>query len=255
MSKGKKSRVLTPAEAEVLERITNPLNWIDPASLIDIIHDNPSLRGFTYGYVAEQQFVAYLERELSVTEHSKDDDHQKTKSDRTFVYNGRSFTVQLKSLQTHSIREVETGTFRATVQNDASDRRKVRLPNGDQIETTCYVRGEYDILAVSIQPFVGKWNFAFKKNKDLQRSSYKRYTDTQREYLLATSEIIFYPLQPDSGWTTDLLNLLDDPDLGRASIIQHTPIGDTILVETPITEEVVIVEEYRPDEQQDPSTS
>lgn len=129
------------------------------------------------------------------------------------------------------------------------------MPNGDQIETTCYVRGEYDILAVSIQPFVGTWKFALKKNKDLQRSSYGRYTEAQREYLLATSETIIYPLQLESGWTTDLLSLLNDPDLGKAHVVQHTPIGDTILVETPVTEEIVIVQEYKHDEQEENPTS
>ena len=112
---------------QILANITDPHNWVDPEELVQIISQNPSLRGITYGYVAEVQFARSLEEgPLQIREHHKDDDHKKTKSDRTFVYNGRKYTVQLKSLQTGSIQEVEPGRFKATIQNDASDRRGPR---------------------------------------------------------------------------------------------------------------------------------
>ncbi|RRR71817.1 MAG: hypothetical protein EI684_11000 [Candidatus Viridilinea halotolerans] len=75
--------------------------------------------------------------------------------------------------------------------------------------------GEYDILVSTVQPFVGEWKFIFKKNKDLRRSTYKNYTEEQRQYLLATQEVVIYPLDPESGWTYDLISLLDDPELGK----------------------------------------
>lgn len=211
-----KRRTLTSGELEVTNRITEPLNWVDSETLIQVIRDNPSLRGFVYGYVAEQRFAEYIENSLGIKDHTKDDDHAKTKSDRTFLQGDRTFTIQLKSLQTNTIREIAPDTYKATVQNDASDRRKVALPDNSVVETTCYVAGEYDVLAVSIQPFTGGWRFAFKKNKNLQHTNRSKYTDSQKQYLLATTETIVYPLQPESGWTTDLLSLLTDADLGRA---------------------------------------
>jgi hypothetical protein len=198
---------------DVLENIKDPSRWIETAGLIRIMTDNPSLRGMTYGYVAEYAFSLYLDN-LGIREHFKEDDHKKTKSDRTFVHKGRRFTIQLKSLQTNTVQETSPGQFKAKVQNDASDRRKIKLPNGKVVETTCYQVGEYDILGVSLQPFAGDWEFAFKKNKDLKRSVSDKYSKTIRKYLLATTEDISFPLSQD--WTSDLLSLLDDPDLGQA---------------------------------------
>jgi hypothetical protein len=195
----------------VRENICNPHKWIENEALIQLIIENPSLRGMTYGYVAEAAFVQFLEK-LEVKEHFKPDDHKKTKSDRTFNRRGRQYTIQLKSLQTNSIREREPGKFTAKVQNDASDARKIKLPNGKTIITTCYLVGEYDILGVSLQPFAGEWRFAFKKNKDLKRTTSKKYTPKARAMLLATLEDISFPLPPD--WTEDLFSLLEDPDLG-----------------------------------------
>ena len=65
---------------------------------------------------------------------------------------------------------------------------------------------------VSLQPFAGEWRFAFKKNKDLKRTTSKKYTPYAQKFLLATLEDISFPLSPD--WTEDLLSLLRDPDLG-----------------------------------------
>ncbi len=138
----------------VLENIRDPHRWIENEALVQLIKENPSLRGMTYGYVAEAAFVKFIEK-LGIKEHFKPDDHKKTKSDRTFDLGGRRYTIQLKSLQTNCITEVEPGRFTAKVQNDASDARKIKLPNGSIIVTTCYQVGEYDVLGVSLQPFVG----------------------------------------------------------------------------------------------------
>jgi hypothetical protein len=198
---------------EVLANVLDPVRWSTPEVLMEIIK-TPSLRGIVYGYVAEYEFMRYLREELKIGEYHRDDDHKKTKSDLNFTYNDRQYSVQIKCLQTNSIK-LANGIFRAVIQNDASDRRKVKLPNGEEIETTCYVAGEYDILVSTVQPFTGSWKFVFKKNKDLSKSKYHRYTEEQRKYLLATQEPITYPVE-DSGWTYDLLSLLSDPDLGKS---------------------------------------
>lgn len=195
----------------VLDNIRDPHRWIENEALMQLLKENPSLRGMTYGYVAEAAFVNFVER-LGIKEHFKPDDHKKTKSDRTFDMRGKRYTVQLKSLQTNSIREIGPGRFTAKVQNDASDARRITLPNGKKIVTTCYLVGEYDMLGVSLQPFTGEWRFAFKKNKDLRRTTSNKYTPYAQKYLLATLEDISFPLSPE--WTEDLLSLLEDADLG-----------------------------------------
>jgi len=200
---------------EVLMNIRDPRRWMDPAALVQLIVDNPSLRGFAYGYAAEFEFTKYLERLGTViSEHYKADDHKKTKADRTFVFGERVYTVQLKSVQTNLTKEISPGVYETKVQNDASDSRKIRLPNGHSVQTTCYLVGEYDILGVSIQPFLGHWDFAFKKNKNLKRTTSSKYRKGDRKFLLATLEDFSFPLGP--SWTTDLLSLLSDPDLGKS---------------------------------------
>ena len=229
---------------QILLNITDPSKWVNPYELIEIIQSNPSLRGMTYGYVSEQEFVKYLGRDgAGITKHYKDDDHKKTKSDRTIFHNGRMLTIQLKSFQTNTIRSTGEGTFRANIQNDASDRRKVKLPDGSEVETTCYVVGEYDILAVSLQPFTGEWTYAFKKNKDLSKSTHTKYTEVQRSYLLATTENFIYPIAAGSHWTTNLFDLLNDPDLGSIHIIQDTPEVEIKAVTPPGSEQEVVIEE------------
>jgi hypothetical protein len=198
---------------EVLANVLDPVRWATPELLMEIIK-TPSLRGIVYGYVAEYEFMRYLREDLRIKDYNRDDDHKKTKSDLNFTYHGRRYSVQIKCLQTNSIKLVD-GIFHAVVQNDASDRRKVKLPNGEEIETTCYVAGEYDILVSTVQPFTGSWKFVFKKNKDLSKSKYHRYTEEQRKYLLATQEPITYPVEV-SGWTYDLLSLLSDSDPGQS---------------------------------------
>lgn len=198
----------------VLENIRDPHRWIENEALVQLIKENPSLRGMTYGYVAEAAFVKFVEK-LGVKEHFKPDDHKKTKSDRTFNLGGRQYTIQLKSLQTNSIREAKPGWFTAKVQNDASDARKIKLSNGETIVTTCYIVGEYDVLGVSLQPFAGEWRFAFKKNKDLKRTTSNKYSPETQKLLLATLEDISFPLTKD--WTEDLLALIKkDPKLGTS---------------------------------------
>ncbi len=100
----------------------------------------------------------------------------------------------MKSLQTNSIQKVEEehiGKF----QCDASDRRRVTLPDGQQVETTCLVVGEFDLLAVSLFGFENEWRFAFAKNEALPRSKHKGYTEEQRIYLLATLVEVSWPLK------------------------------------------------------------
>jgi hypothetical protein len=201
---------------QVRENICDPMHWIDKDGLVDVLKSNPSLRGMVYGYVAEVAFARHLEKlGIGQTDHFKPDDHKRkqAKSDRTLKYQNKQYTVQLKSIQTNSLKEIEPGVFRATVQNDASDRRRLILPDGTRVDVTNYVKGEYDVLAVSLQPFTGEWRFAFKKNKDLKLSTYKRYPSNVRGYLLATGEAISWPLSSD--WSEDFLAIIADPDLGH----------------------------------------
>lgn len=196
-----------PQLEKALSNIYDPRKWANAETLLRVIQANPSLRGIAYGYVSEMEFERhYLKGRKTIESFSKDDDHRKTKSDRTVIFKGEPISIQIKSVQTNSIR-FENGRFSAKVQNDASDRRRVTLPDGTKLETTCYLVGEYDILAVSLHPFTGKWRFAFKENSKLQRTTFKKYAPKEQKHLLATLETIYFPL--DSSWTGDFDEMLE----------------------------------------------
>ncbi len=169
----------------------------------ELLTDNPSLRSFVSGYAAELKCRnLWFTNKPNVTDVFKYDDHDRTKKgDISLKYKGVEFSVEVKSLQTNSIKRLEDGTAKATFQCDASDRRTVRFTDGSSVETTCLLVGEFDILAVNIFGFTGKWDFVFAKNSDLPRVSglrgiAKTYTDYQRSMLLASSMSITYPI-PD----------------------------------------------------------
>lgn len=186
--------------------------------LTQIINENPSLRGFMSGYVAEFQLRKILKNTLGITDIKKYDDHdRKKKSDVSFVYKGREFTIEVKSLQTNSIRVKEKGLL-AMFQCDASDSRTVLLPNDSEVITTCLLVGEFDILAVNLFGFTGKWDYAFALNKDLPISSYKKYTPKQRKYLLSTSMKITWPLC--TPYTKSLAEILETLVKSKKKIVE-----------------------------------
>lgn len=208
------------------------IDMLPPADLVRLVKDKPSLRGMVLGNLAELLFERHVPARYSgimAADIVGHDDHDRSlnKSDRTITRAGRRYTVQVKSIQTGTItRERATGRLVAKVQNDGSDSRTVKFPDGSELVTVCYLRGEYDILAVPLFPFTGDDSFAYKRNADCNPSSGRSYTDVQKANLLATCERISWPLT--DHWETDLMRLLT-PDAGspvsRLEVI-HQPGGE-----------------------------
>lgn len=174
--------------ASILER------WnVTPAELTEIVDRNPSLGGMILGYLAELKLEKLWLTGADISNVIKYDDHdRKKKGDRVVRYKGQEFIFESKSLQTAMNRRTEQGWV-GKAQVDASDRRKVALPDGSTMETTCLLRGEFDILAINVFSFENKWRFVFAKNTDLPLSNYRRYTDYQRRHLLATLVDVHWP--------------------------------------------------------------
>ena len=175
--------------------------------LTEIIDQNPSMRGLMLGYIAEYKLKKMHFSDPRFTSVKKDDDHdRKKKGDLTVTYRGREFRVECKSLQTNTVTRTKTG-YEAKYQCDASDRRKVSFSDGSTIETTCLIVGEFDIIAVNLFAFEGKWIFGFARNKDLPRSKFKKYTEFQRRELLSSLMPITFPLS--APYTDSPFPLLD----------------------------------------------
>lgn len=177
-----------------------------------IVESNPSLRGFLLGYVGEYKLRSLLLANPHVTALEKPDDHDRrkgNKNDFTITYKGKAIAIEVKSLQTNSLRhDSQTGVIYGSAQVDASDRRTVTLSDGSKLETTCLLAGEFDVLAVNLFQFREEWDFAFILNTDLPRSSSKKYTEFQRSELLATSIKLTYPIA--APYTLDPFQLFDE---------------------------------------------
>jgi hypothetical protein len=198
----------------VLQNIKDPRRWTDPEIVLEVLEKAPSVRGMVYGNLAEVQLSRWLVANgVPLESQLRDDDHAKTKSDRTIFHQGRRYTIQVKSMQTNSIKQVGPERFKAGIQCDGSDRRRVTLPNGHQVETTNYVAGEFMILATPLHPFTGRWDFAFRLNSTLDRTTSSKYAPEDRRFLLKTMVPISWPVE--MPWTTELFMLLTQtPDLG-----------------------------------------
>jgi len=183
--------------------------------LDEIISDRPSLRGFLFGYLTEYKlrnlWFASKEFQDLVTPDNHDRQH---KGDIYFTYKGVRIRVECKGLQTNSVKKTDEG-YTGKFQCDASDKREITLPNGNKVETTCLMVGEFDLLAVGLFHFGNQWRYAFAKNQDLPRSRYSKYTPQQRQHLLAGTMDVTWPLRPPFQGTPN--GLLDQIVLEKRS--------------------------------------
>lgn len=173
-----------------------------------ILAERPSARGPLVGFVAEYKLQRGVFSDARIHKLRRYDDHDRSRpADFSFEYQGQEITVEVKSLQTKSVRRTNGG-YRGSCQVDASDRRTVTLPDGSEIQTTCLLPGKFDILAINLFEFGQEWRFGFIRNSDLPRSRYKVYTEYQRQNLLATSVRVTWPLS--SPFTDDPFRLLEE---------------------------------------------
>lgn len=209
---GKKKYDDTRDSLRAQNRIRDMVNEIPKAVYDRLALENPLFRAFVTGYYAEEKLQEYLDSIVEISGIYKPGDTHPTQNkwDRTFLYKGIRYSVQVKSPATGSIQtDLDSGNLVATVHNDASDKRLITLPNGQDVQTCCYLKGEYDLLAVPLYLFEGLWRFGFKWNKDCRLTKSKNLTEEQRFYLLSTTEDIEYPIQEDSSWEEDLIGMLE----------------------------------------------
>lgn len=183
---------------------------ISAEELTKIVDENPSLRGFMFGYVSEYKARTYFDGHENIEKLMKYDDHDRSsKGDISFIYKRKEFKIEAKSLQTNSVIRTGDSSWTGKFQCDASERREIPLPNGHTVNTTCLAVGEFDIVAVSLYAFGDEWKFAFAKNSDLPHpgARSRNVAEADREYLIKTLIDITWPLQPP--FTTDVYALLD----------------------------------------------
>jgi hypothetical protein len=78
--------------------------------LNDILASRPSLRGIIIGFVAEYKLSRMWFSDPRIESLERYDNHDRTRpGDFGFLYKGLPISVQVKSLQTNSVRETKTG--------------------------------------------------------------------------------------------------------------------------------------------------
>lgn len=184
---------------------------ITAEELTQIVRENPSLRGFVFGYVSGYKARSYFEKLEGIEHVMKNDDHDRaSKGDISFRYKGRPFRVKVRSLQTNSLQKNGEDSWEGKFQCDASDKRTIQLPNGHFVSTTCLAVGDFDLVAVSLYGFGSQWEYAFAKNEDLPHPNQraKRVPPEDREYLIKSLIDITWPLK--APFTTNIYSLLDE---------------------------------------------
>lgn len=183
-------------------------NWgITANELAEIVAENPSMRGLMFGFVAEYKLKKEWLLRPGITNIVRPRSHdRKQKCDFTFDYRGISVRLEVKCLDTPKVR-LNEGVYRGTFQCNASDTTKVLLPNGRSVTTNCLIVGGFDVLAVCLFAFGKTWRFAFARNKDLPRTTWRGYTPSQQKYLLKSAMNISWPLEPP--YVADLFTVLD----------------------------------------------
>jgi hypothetical protein len=171
-------------------------NWeLSYEEINELLTDNPSLRSFVMGYAAEVKCKSlWFDGHPEVTNVTKYDDHDREKKgDIAFDYRDYTFTVEVKSLQSNSLKpQKRSGEVKPNFQCDGSDSRIVRFPDGTELKTTSLLVGQFDLLAVNLHAFYSKWVFAFADNRDLPtvrttRGAASRYTEYQMDLLLRST--------------------------------------------------------------------
>jgi hypothetical protein len=183
-------------------------DWgITATELAEIVAENPSMRGLMFGFVAEYKLKKMWLQGRGISNVVRPRAHDRTqKFDFGFDYKGRSVRLEVKCLDTPSVKlagEVYGGTF----QCNASDTTSVTLPDGSRVTTNCLPVGGFDILAVCLYAFGKTWRFAFALNTELPRTTWKKYTPVQQAALLKSTMRISWPAVPP--FEKDLFVVLD----------------------------------------------
>lgn len=147
------------------------MSSIDRSDLISIIDNNPSLRGYLQGYIAESKLQFYLSSLPEVSNVYKIADHHERKGDFAFTFQGREWTVELKSASTSRIKEdhLEGGISGSVRLKNPSSKLLFSTQDGE-VRASNLKRGSFDILAISMVSMTGEWSFKFIANEKIKSS-------------------------------------------------------------------------------------
>lgn len=169
--------------------------------LQEMIDENPSLRGYIQGYLAERALKTQLLNIAGVSAVRKIPDMAPEKGDFEVIYKNVPLTIECKSVKTGSVKEdVLTQSWMGTVGVCNTDKREITIEGFGNISTSKLIRGQFDILAISCFAVNGEWSFMFIENRFLPSAE-------EHRDLLKSSFIINPATTP--GLTEDISRVLE----------------------------------------------
>ncbi len=207
-------------------------DWeLSPEEFNRIIHKNSNALSAIYGYVAEERLrELYLEDDERVDNLRSPEDQDATdKGDWAFTWRGEPMKIEVKSLQTHTIKEVESTNsssegsesneptrYRAGFHLKGSSDQRIEQYEGEEYRTTLMnvEDSDIDIMAVNLYKLRDEWDFAFLRVEDLPRSK-GNYPEGLRRQLARSQIKLTVPLQ--EPFTDDLYQLMDQVVEERSS--------------------------------------
>ena len=156
--------------------------------LTNLTTNNPSLKGFLMGYVSELQLQKkfFPDTDLDYSQTYKPLDSNRLKRcDLATQYKNREFLIECKSLVTDSIFFNElTDSWETKFACKASCKRNVTFPDGTVQNSSSYLFGTFDILAINLFCLNNTFDYVFIKNSSLPKNKNPRYTEYQRNCLI-----------------------------------------------------------------------
>ncbi|MNK27614.1 hypothetical protein D3C87_459760 [compost metagenome] len=176
----------------------------------EMVSENPSLRGYLQGYLAEKVLRKKLEELPGVTSVTKIPDSASEKGDFKVIYKGTPITIEVKSLATNSVKEdILTQTWQGTVRIKNTDKREIEVDGIGTVSSSKLFKGQFDILAVCCFAVSGQWDFVFMENKYIPE-------DSEMPGLLKTSFVI--NPATTACLTEDLLKVLESTYSSKPSV-------------------------------------
>lgn len=136
--------------------------------------ENPSLRGYLQGYLAELRLKERLLSCPGVSSVSKIPDSSSVKGDFHVEYLGSTLTVEAKSFRSNSAKyDPLSESWSASVQCKNPGSRLLNVVGQGLVQAVCVEERRFDVLAICTYPITGQWGFLFCPEFFLPRAEKK----------------------------------------------------------------------------------
>ena len=153
---------------------TGLLQGFSLSDIEGLVKENPSLRGYLQGYLAELRLKERLLSCPGVSSVSKIPDSSSVKGDFYVEYLGNTLTVEAKSFRSHSAKyNPLSESWSASVQCKNPGTRLLNVAGRGLVQAVCVEEGRFDVLAVCTYPVTGQWSFLFCPEFFLPRAEKK----------------------------------------------------------------------------------